>query len=495
MHRPSHSRLIVLLAALATLAACDSGPSTPTAPAPPTTTTVATATAVPVATFTVTSVAPTEGVTETQTPTGSIEVVARTLITEIAQGEYDNAIASFNSTMAQELPASRLETTWNQLIAQFGPFQEQGAAQITRQDPYDIVTILCVFEKGNLNARVVLNSDRRVAGLFFAPAPSSTPGATVTSSYQPPDYVNTNSFTERELSFGDPDWILTGTLTMPNTEGPHPAVVLVQGSGPSDRDETIGPNKPFRDLAWGLASQGIAVFRYDKRTFTYQAKLATIRDEITIDDEVVDDAISALALLVKTEDIDPGRVFLLGHSLGAYMAPKIAQISPDEHGFIALAAEARPLEDLILDQYTYLANLDGSISPDEQKQLDALKDQINNVKNLQPGSTVPAEQLPLNVPATYWLSLQGYSSTSFAADLHEPMLFLQGERDYQVTMTDFEDWQQALAGKEDAMLKSYPDLNHLFMEGSQPPTPADYETPGHVAAPVIQDIDQWIVGH
>jgi dienelactone hydrolase len=105
--------------------------------------------------------------------------------------------------------------------------------------------------------------------------------------------------------------------------------VLVHGSGPQDRDETIGPNKPFRDLAWGLASQGIAVLRYEKRTKKHAMKLVLIKNTITVKQETIDDALAAVALLRKTERIDPNRIFVLGHSLGGMLIPRIGARDPD----------------------------------------------------------------------------------------------------------------------------------------------------------------------
>jgi hypothetical protein len=98
------------------------------------------------------------------------------------------------------------------------------------------------------------------------------------AAYQSPTYAVPAAFREQELIIGQGgEWPLPATLTMPAAgKGPFPAVVLVHGSGPNDRDETLGPNKPFRDLAWGLATQGIAVLRYEKRTREHAAKIAAL---------------------------------------------------------------------------------------------------------------------------------------------------------------------------------------------------------------------------
>ena len=104
----------------------------------------------------------------------------------------------------------------------------------------------------------------------------------------------------------------------------------------------------------------------------------------------------------------------------------------------------------------------------------------------------PAKDLPLGVPAEYWLSLRGYDPTAVAAKLSMPVLVLSGERDYQVPAADWELWQKALTGKSAATLKRFSGLNHLFIEGSGPPTPAEYEKEGHVAEAVVETIAGWV---
>ena len=141
---------------------------------------------------------------------------------------------------------------------------------------------------------------------------------------------------------------------MPKGAGPFPAAILVQGSGPQDRDETFGPNAPFRDLAWGLASDGIAVLRYDKRTHAYGTQMAA-DPNITVREETTDDAVRAVDLLRSTPLVDPARVFLVGHSLGAYLAPRIAaQAAGRLDGIAMLEAPSTALPQLIVMQEEYL---------------------------------------------------------------------------------------------------------------------------------------------
>src|SRR5262249_26794773 len=158
-------------------------------------------------------------------------------------------------------------------------------------------------------------------------------------------YARPDTFRETEVTVGAADWPLPGTLTLPRGDGPFAAVVLVHGSGPHDRDETIGPNKPFRDLAWGLASQGVAVLRYEKRTSEHGARFVQLKDP-GFKEELLDDAVAAAAVLRKHKEIDPRRIFILGHSLGAFWAPRLGTLDPDLAGLVVLAGNTRPLEDL-----------------------------------------------------------------------------------------------------------------------------------------------------
>jgi dienelactone hydrolase len=279
---------------------------------------------------------------------------------------------------------------------------------------------------------------------------------------------------------------------MPAGRGPFPAVVLVQGSGPLDRDETIGPNKPFRDLAVGLAADGVAVLRCDKRTKTYANQMAAMIDQVSVKEETEDDALSAAALLRTRPGIDPKRVFLLGHSLGGSQAPRIGLRDPELAGFILLAGSTLPLEDLILEQTRYLLSLKPRVTDADRAAVRELEAQVARVKDPALSSATPRSQLPLGLPAAYWLDLRGYDPAQVARRLDQKMLILQGGRDYMVTMANFNRWQTALAGRPNVHFKTYPSLNHLFIGGTGTPGPADFDIPGHVPADVTGDIAAWI---
>jgi fermentation-respiration switch protein FrsA (DUF1100 family) len=413
---------------------------------------------------------------------------ARAFLTDLARGEFGAATRNFDDTMKKALPADKLAAIWKDVQKQVGAFKKQAGARTEKLDKYEIVIVTCEFEKTSLWARVVFDRQGRITGLRFMPPEVE---------YKAPAYVKKDTFHDTEVTVGDGDWALPGTLSLPSGDGPFAAVVLVHGSGPNDRDETILGNKPFRDLAWGLASHGIAVLRYEKRTRQHGAKLVKVlgKDGITIKEEVLDDALAAAALLRKTKGIDPKRVFVLGHSLGAMLAPRLGKEDAALAGLILLAAPARPLEDLFLEQVTYGMSLEGELTDKQKAELEKFKQQVERVKDPKLSPTTPGSELPLGTGGAYWLSLRGYEPAKVAAGLELPLLVLHGERDDQVTMEDFAGWKKAMAGRKNAELKSYPKLNHLFAEGEGKSKPAEYQRVNHVAGEVIDDIAAWVKKH
>jgi hypothetical protein len=269
-------------------------------------------------------------------------------------------------------------------------------------------------------------------------------------------------------------------------------VVLVQGSGPRDEDETIGPNKPFKDLAWGLASRGIAVLRYDKRTHKYAEQFAKDLGNLTVKEEVTDDARAAVALLATHPEVDKKRIYVLGHSLGGMLAPRIAEGDDQIAGIIIMAGRTRPLGQMVVDQIKYLSTLSGPVGDGAKGQIEAGEKFAKDYDSptLKPGETVSMLGVPL--PTAYVLDLRNYDPAATAARLKIPILVLQGESDYQVTRKDFEGWEKALAGHSNVTMKTYPGLCHFFTPAGNPPSPVDYSKPGHVAGGTLDDIASWV---
>lgn len=242
----------------------------------------------------------------------------------LAQSDFEAVEQSLDRSIRQQLPAEKLQAIWQSLTAQVGAFKEQVGAHTFQTPSAEVVIVTCAFAKASLDINVAFSESLVVTGLTITPVGSIE--QQFTAQYEAPAYVKQNMFKEQEVEIGRGEWTLPGTLSLPAGNAPFAAVVLVHGSGPNDRDETIGPNKPFRDLAWGLASQGIAVLRYDKRTKVYAKKMQDLglSATITVREEVIDDALAAVALLPHCiQELNPQRIFVLGHSLGGYLLPRI----------------------------------------------------------------------------------------------------------------------------------------------------------------------------
>jgi dienelactone hydrolase len=292
------------------------------------------------------------------------------------------------------------------------------------------------------------------------------------------------------VSVGSPP--LKGTLTLPAGKGPFPAVVLVSGSGPNDRDETVGPNKPFADLALGLAAHKIASLRYDKRTLDYPSSIDP--KTFTPTDEYVPDALAAIGLLRHQPAVDPRRVFVLGHSMGGTYAPLIARGAPDVAGVILLAGGAESLGAAILRQTRYLSTLPGTLGARARAELPTvikIAAEIDDLGALEQDSATTI--LFGGVGPAYYLSELRYDEVATARSIRQPLLLLQGDRDYQVTVADDLDmWLKGLAGRSGVTVVQFPRADHLFLDGTGPPTPIEYETPGHVDPKAITTIARWI---
>ncbi len=422
-----------------------------------------------------------------ETGGADLKAQARQFVEQLNSGQYDQAVKGFDATMTGAMPANKLRDAWQSLPPRAGVFREIVGVTMVKKGDFDIAVVTCRFEKGNLDVKVVYDTEGKISGLWFSPTtPPTSP---------PPPYADPKSFTEQEVTVGSGWWALPGTLTRPVGEGPFPAVVLVHGSGPNDRDETIGPNKPFRDLALGLASQGIAVLRYEKRTRHHKLKMALVANSLTVKEETIDDAAAAVATLQSSEKIDAKKIYVLGHSLGGMLNPRIAKADKDVAGFIIFAGTCRPLEDILLEQMNYVLSVDGDVSDEDAETLAKIETQVARVKSADLARDTPAAELPLGIPAAYWLDLRDYEPAKEAAKLQRPLLIMQAGRDYQVTMDDYRIWQQALSDKPNVEFRLYPKCNHLFIEGEGPCTPAEYAKPGHVAKEAIDDIANWLHQH
>ena len=403
-----------------------------------------------------------------------------------SSGQGDSLRSMLSDEMQAALPADALGAMFNQLVAQFGPLQSAGEWHQVEAGGLTVCYRDLTFEKYALRFQAAFDGDGRIAGLFVKPAPKPVPAPAAS-----PDSL---AVVETDTAVVCGTFRLPATLTLPRRaveEGRRvPCVVLVHGSGPHDRDETIGPNRPFRDLAWGLAARGIATLRYDKRTYVHRASSVPEGRQLDLDVETVDDAVAAAALARTLSGVAADSVYVLGHSQGGWLAPRIAARDSRLAGLILLAAPARPLEDLLLEQVTYLESL--APSAKGRQQVADLQRRVENVKRLGTSAFCDTIPFPFDAPRSYWADIVSYRPVETAARLAQPLLVLQAERDYQVTMQDYGLWRTGLLKCRNASFKSYPKLNHLLQEGTGKATPDEYQQPSSVPAYVLDDLARFV---
>jgi dienelactone hydrolase len=402
--------------------------------------------------------------------------------------KYDSVTTLFDRDMKRQFDASQLEGVWGQVTMTYGAVKKSGEVILEKQDKFIRTQRLVDFEGGRITLLVAFDSINQVAGLFLQPG--DVP-------YSPSIYVNTESFNEYRIDFGAPDFKNSGKLSIPKSSKKAPLVIIVAGSGGIDKDCSMGANKIYKDLAWGLSSKGIATFRFDKRTYRYQNELVendkSGKSAFDIRTEYLQDLKEIISSLKKRKDFDTKRIFIMGHSQGGYLIPLLNKEFKAVFGFISLAGTLREIPELALEQVDYLSSFE-TMDAKDSLEVQSIKRQMRNSLSQQISNVSSNDSVLGPYTVNYWKYLSSYKPAVLAAQIKKPVLVLQGERDYQVLMKDYELWKSTCSGKPNFSFKSYPALNHLFMEGSggKLSTPKEYLRASNVPEFVIIDIKNWI---
>ncbi len=459
------------------------------------------------------------------------EEQARQLVASMRDGDFDTVAALFNEQMAAALTAEALKEGWEAAARPLGAYI--GHISATGQ-PLENGCSVAVLEKYEGNGILVLASfddagllqglwityqdvsDMEIVNPQDSTEPDAPADAESSDSAGGADSLEGGAASalpihvrEEEITVqGRPDYPLLGTLTLPEDVQNPPVVILVHGSGSSDRNETINGNVPFRDIAWGLAEQGIASIRYDKRYYTYP-QAAAEPDALTIEAEVMQDVDAAIALATGDARLDSRRVYVLGHSLGGMLTPAIAEAHPDLAGIISMAGSLRPLWDIVYDQNQEAAQAARpSLSEEENRTLDqqlalveadrdtlrqlSADEQLADLSRLPEG--LSPDTLLLGIPLSYWSSLERFAGLNFIEHVSMPILILQGDADFQVyPEEDYLLWQTALAGRENAVFHLYAGLNHMMMPTQGRRDLSEYAVKNTVSEEVIADIADFVL--
>ncbi len=420
-----------------------------------------------------------------------LQARAEAICDGLLAGDYASVAMEFDENMAALVSAEALEEMWGGIAPMMGEYRGRGEVSQEAREGYQLAVVEERYANGNLQIQIAFDGEGRIAGLQAVPtAPDPAED----------EAAESGPWTEVELTVqADPSYPLGATLCLPEGVEKPPVVVLVQGSGSSDRDENLYSNHPFRDIAHGLAERGVATLRYDKRTWVYPEAAGESGMDIDIRGETLDDANAAIELLRGEDRVDGGRIFVLGHSLGGMMVPAIAAENPDLAGAISMAGSLRPLWEIVHDQnQEVIASYEGVELPEEQRAtLDAQVEQIEADLAVLRGdfSDQPDDALLLGIPAGYWKSLSEYAGMNFIDEIDLPLLILQGDADFQVYPDrDYALWQQVLEGRESAVFHLYEGLNHMMMPTQGLRDVTEYVAPNQVRADVIDDIAAFVNG-
>ncbi|MFA5658586.1 MAG: alpha/beta fold hydrolase [Oscillospiraceae bacterium] len=409
--------------------------------------------------------------TTLQSPVINFEELAEKLSGQMATGDFEETVSLFSTEMASKISTDALISAWDNAVLPMGEFV--GVYNVSKQDTDSTITavIILEYEENGLSVSFSFGETGKIEGMWISYYDIQR------------EPVSNEIYEEIPIVVGSGEAAVDGIMTIPVGLEKYPIAVLVHGSGPNDMDETIGANKPFRDIARALAEQGIATVRYNKRY--YQHPELSVSATATISEEVLEDASAAIDLAAEHSE----SVFVIGHSLGGMLAPKIALDNPEIRGIISLAGSPRKLEDIIYDQQMAAASAQGF----SEEQLSQLSQDVLAVNDLIKAAEENDDALYYGVAGSYWYSLNQINTPEIVGSLEIPMLFLQGGADFQIYPDkDFEEWKAILDGNENASFILYDDLNHIFMQTNGKIDTSEYETKGTVDDKVISDISKWI---
>lgn len=384
------------------------------------------------------------------------------ILVSFATSQYSSIYQQFDSLITKSLTVDQFAATCAQTIEmyqmQLGEYQISDESVVDQTYSVTVTYSDCIFP---IELHMTIDKDYKISSFYLKPSLSVTP----------------SKYSQIEISFND----LSGYLMKPNNLNAYDVVIMVAGSGPNDRDETIGPNKPFLQLAENFASAGIATFRFDKRSLV---KPQSLPKDLTVDDEFVNDVVDIFTTLKNDTAIK--RIFILGHSLGAMLMPRIASLV-NADGYILLAAPAIKLQTLIYQQYQYLLPIQLSDPAQVKQILETTLLQVENIDKLTVDSDIPTS-LMFNINKEYWLDLNDYDQVESSKFINQPTFFGFGENDYQVPPDNMAKFKQVLTD-DNFIFKLYP-MNHILSTNGKGPD--SYMEKSDIFPTLLLDLVQFI---
>jgi pimeloyl-ACP methyl ester carboxylesterase len=415
-----------------------------------------------------------------------IELKVSKILELIQNDQWSELRQNFTPILRFFLTAHVLKKGWQLLSMTTGPVQSIGNPTIS-SGWITTVKVPVSFKRCSLAMILQMTPNGGLCGLRFAPLGLAGLGPVWTL----PPYAIVGSSRQENLKLGEQNKV-EAIMQLPKEIGIHPCVIFLAGSGPTDKDSTMGVLKPFADLALGLSEQGVASIRFDKVTRVHPRRFRRNKS-FTLADEYMDQASGAIQYAQDHAEVDKQRLYILGHSLGAVVAVHIASTNPVVKGCIIMAGPAKPMYHAYIRQLRYFASLDGE-PLDTLQQIHKAEQEAQYADSPELSNSTPADCLPFGLPASYWINYHALDPVKAIANMDKPVLCLQGSRDYQVdAVEDYGQWISVLEKKRDAELHLYEGLNHAFVRGEGQPTQAEYDVVGNVDEVVIRDVSRWVL--
>ncbi|MGN8215878.1 alpha/beta hydrolase family protein [Halococcus salifodinae] len=398
----------------------------------------------------------------------------------LADDGHEAIIDSFPDFLTEEGmdPENVLEQYWWGLHGQYG--EAKAVDELTVHDDTE-VTVMFAFENGTQTATLGLKGDS-ISEFSF------------TLAYEPPSYADEDAFIEHEVTIDAEDVTLNGLLTAPEDRNPVPGVVLVHGAGVHDPDGTVDNSKILKDIAWRLATKGIASLRYEKRLANNEVP----DNALTLDAVVTDDAVAAVDRLATVDDVHEDALFIAGHSQGGMCAPRIADRHGGVAGVVNLDGSPNPnLNPEHADIIRYEFEIDGDLDEEQAAQLEEDRETLRRIAE----GEFDDDETIMGRPGVWHRSLGEYDPVSTASSLNVPMLALMtfsADEETQPELAAFsrnryETWRDADL-PEGSRAECYMNVDHYFQSVTPPTTPLSLYFGGNVAENVIDDLNEWIQG-
>ena len=296
-----------------------------------------------------------------------------------------------------------------------------------------IILIMCVFVLSGCNAET---PDTKETSNNTEAIPSE-------STNIPTQDTPQSNIEEKKFILESNGYKLNAVYTYINDGKAHPAVLLIAGSGPSDYDETLGTLKPFKDIAEGLANEGINSLRLDKRTFNYATEFNL---KCGIKEEYLDDCKSAIEYL-KSQNVSG--LFLLGHSLGGQIATELTANIKGIDGMILFNSSARHLADIACDQYS-------TLDPVNKESYITYAEAAKNAT-----TSFAKGYYYYSASDYYWASYNQMDIAKNISDANIKTLIINSRFDKQSFVEDIELWQSLFSDSSNISIRVYDDISHF----------------------------------